>query len=117
MWQNCPFDTWHAMMSVLSGNDIYCESDLFGRYSSQMEYLNDFFRTGWANGMLCTLHRLNWSDCQLGGCATQHTEHQTTWTIGVSWAYTCTKCFQLPIDVELTEGVKLVDFLVWSVIA
>ena len=31
------------MTSVLRGNEIYWESDLIARYSSWMEYLNDFF--------------------------------------------------------------------------
>ena len=42
MQQNCPFDTWHAIMSVLSGNEMYCLSDLIVRYSSCIVYLNVF---------------------------------------------------------------------------
>ena len=55
MWQNCPFDIWHATMSSLRENEIYYESYLITIYSSQMEYLNDFFRIGWTKGMLCIL--------------------------------------------------------------
>ena len=73
MRQNCPFDTWHAIMSVVSGNKMYCSSNLMVRYSSWIEYLNDFLRFGWTNGILCILNRWNWSDLSTRGmCSTTY---------------------------------------------
>ena len=79
MLQNWPFDTWHAIMSVLSGNKMYCESDLLARYSSWMEYLKDFLRIGWTNGILCILYRLSWSDLLTRGRVVWHAECLTSW--------------------------------------
>ena len=67
MLQNCPFDTWHAIMSILSGNEIYCSSDLMARYSSWIEYLKWFLRIGWTNGILCILNRWNFSNSSTRG--------------------------------------------------
>ena len=73
MWQNCPFDTLHAMMLVLRGNEIYCESDLIARYSSWMEYLNDCLRIGWTTRMLCMLYKFKWHDLLTRGmCNTMY---------------------------------------------
>ena len=46
---------------------MHCKSDLTARYSSWMEYLNDFFRTEWTKGMLCILYTLNCSDLSTKG--------------------------------------------------
>ena len=111
MWQNWAFDAWHAIISGLSGNEMYCESDLITRYSSGMEYSNDFLRIWWSKGILCILYRLNWSDLSTRGCVVQHTECLTSWMIEVSWTCTYTKWFHLPIGVGLIWGVQLVQFL------
>ena len=55
-------------MSVLSRNKIYCGSDLIAGYSSWIEYLNEFLRIGWTNGILYILWRLNCNDLSTGGC-------------------------------------------------
>ena len=55
------------MRSALRGKEIYWESDLIARYSSWMEYLNDLFRIGWTNRMLCILYRLNRNDLSTRG--------------------------------------------------
>ena len=47
-------------MSVLSGDKIYCPSDLIVRSSSLIEYLNNFLRIGCTNGILCILNRWYW---------------------------------------------------------
>ena len=49
-------------MSVLRGNEIYSLSDLIASYSSWIEYLNEFLRIGWTNGILCILYRLYCND-------------------------------------------------------
>ena len=49
-------------MLVLSSNEIYYASYLIARYSSWIEYLNDFLKVEGANGILCILYKLNCSD-------------------------------------------------------
>ena len=58
-------------MSVPSGNKMYLISNLIVRYSSWIEYLNDFLRIGWTNDILCILNRWNWGDLSRRGmCST-----------------------------------------------
>ena len=58
MQQNCPFDTWHAMMSVFRENKIYCKNCKVFFLDGAFKW---FLRIGCTNGMLCILFWLNWS--------------------------------------------------------
>ena len=73
MQQNWPLETWHAIMSLLSGNEIYCPSNLMARFSSWMVYWNDFWSVGWTSGILWILKRWNCSDLSMRGmCRTAY---------------------------------------------
>ena len=49
----------------LSGNKIYCPSNLIARYSSWIAYWNEFLSVGWTSGILGILKRWNCSDLSI----------------------------------------------------
>ena len=52
---------------------MYCLSTLMARYSSLIEYLNDFSRLGWTNGIFCILSRWGCRDLSTRGmCSTTY---------------------------------------------
>ena len=67
MWHNWPLETCHAIMSVLSGKEIHCLSNLIARYSSWIVYSNDFWSVGWTRGILWIQNRWNCSGFSIRG--------------------------------------------------